>query len=198
MNTIQPLRVAFFPDAAMLSGNPYWKILKSGLEVAGAAFISPPDNHLLRWLWATRNQPTILHLHYVQQFYAYEKDYARLRWVLRLARNLSLARLWGHRVVFTLHNLTPTYPLQPIWVDRLGHWIAANLSDRVIVHCNRARELLAETYGRRHDVHIVPHPHFIGVYPDTVTREEARTLSGFRSEEIVLAFIGGIRPEQRC
>ncbi len=189
------MRVAFLPSAAALAGNPYWTILKNGLEAAGVEYVSP-DGPLLRWLWRTRNQPAILHLHYVQQFYAYELHYARLRWVLRMARNLRLARLWGHRVVFTLHNLTPTYPLRPEWVDRLGHRLAIGLADAVIVHCETARGLLAETYGRRRNVHTVTHPHFIGIYPDTVTREAARARFGFGPEQRVLAFIGGIRPNK--
>lgn len=189
-------RVAFFPPATALVGNPYWSILKDGLEAAGATLVEPPDGRLLRWLRETRRDPVVLHLHYVQQFYAYEGEYARLRWVLRLARNLILARLWGHRVVFTLHNLTPTYSLQPEWVDRLGHRVAATLSGSVIVHCARAAELLAETYGRRKNVHIVPHPHFIGIYPDTVSREAARAAFGYGPDEVVLAFIGGVRPNK--
>ncbi len=193
--TARPIRVVFFPDAAALAGNHYWTILKDGLEAAGAQFVTP-DGPLLRWLWRTRHQPTVLHLHYVQQFYAYENDYARLRWVLRMARTLRLARLWGHRVVFTLHNLTPTYPLRPEWVDRLGHRLAIGLADAVIVHCETARRLLAQTYGRTRDVHVVPHPHFIGVYPDMVTREAARARFGYAPGDVVLAFVGGVRPNK--
>lgn len=189
------LRVAFFPDANALAGNPYWTILKNGMEAIGAEFISP-DEQFLHWLWRTRKQPVILHLHYVQQYYAYENDYARFRWVLRLARNLWLARVWGHRVVFTLHNLTPTYPLKPTWVDHLGHRVAANFANAVIVHCQRARVLLAETYGRRKNVYVIPHPHFIGIYPDMTSRETARSLFGYRPDEVVLAFVGGIRPNK--
>lgn len=195
-NPSPPRRVAFFPNAAALAGNPYWSILRDGLEAAGVTFVEPPDGRLLHWLRETRRDPVVLHLHYVQQFYAYEGEFARLRWVLRLARNLILARWWGHRVIFTLHNLTPTYPLRPGWVDRLGHWLAANLSDAVIVHCRRAAELLAETYGRRRNVHVVAHPHFIGLYPDTVSRETARAEFGYGPDEIVLAFIGGVRPNK--
>lgn len=196
MNPSIARRVAFFPTAAALAGNPYWSILHDGLEAAGVTFVEPPDGRLLRWLRETRRDPVVLHLHYVQQFYAYEGEQARLRWVLRLARNLVLARLWGHRVVFTLHNLTPTYPLRPEWVDRLGHRVAATLSDSVIVHCRRAAELLAETYGRRRNVRIVPHPHYIGIYPDTVSRETARASFGYGPNEVVLAFIGGVRPNK--
>lgn len=195
MKTSPSLRVTFFPDIMALAGNPYWAILKDGLEAAGAEYVTP-DGPLLRWLWRARHDPVVLHLHFVQQFYAYEGEQARLRWVLRLARNLLLARLWGHRVVFTLHNLTPTYPLQPEWVDRLGHRLAIRLADAVIVHCETAHRLLTQTYGRSRGVHVVPHPHYIGVYPDTVSRREARARFGYDSNEIVLAFVGGLRPNK--
>lgn len=195
MTASQSFRITFFPDDTALSGNPYWMILKKGLEATGAQYVIP-DVSLLRWLWQTRHQPTVLHIHYVQQFYAYENDTARLRWVVRLARNLRLARLWGHHVIFTLHNLTPTYPLRPAWVDLLGHRLVVGLADEVIVHCETARDLLAETYGRHSGVQVVPHPHFIGVYPDTVTRDEARRYFGYQQDDVVLGFVGGVRPNK--
>jgi glycosyltransferase involved in cell wall biosynthesis len=195
VTVIAPLRVAFFPDADALTGNPYWSILKDGLIASGVQFVSP-DRSLLHWLWETRSQPTVLHLHYVQHFYGYEGDTARLRWVLRLARNLGLARLLGHKVIFTLHDLVPTWPLEPHWVDQLGHIVAAHLANRVIVHCEGAANLLARHYGRRSKIAIVAHPSYIGVYPNVISRAEARSRLGLNADATVFGFVGGIRPNK--
>jgi glycosyltransferase involved in cell wall biosynthesis len=190
-------RVVFFPSHRELAENPYWTILRSSLEGLGVCFDASTSFYLSRhWLWGNRQRVHVLHFHYIQQFYAYEVTRARLRWVLRFARNLLLARLWGYRTVFTLHNLTPTYPLGPAWVDYLGHWVAANLTDCVVVHCAFARKALARRFGRRRNVHLVPHPHYIGVYPNAITSEEARAQLGLLAEHRVYLFFGGIRPNK--
>jgi beta-1,4-mannosyltransferase len=192
-----PLTVACLPDIRQLAANPYWQILRSSLESAGVSFdLSVSSGFGAHWLWSNRRRVDVLHLHYVQQFYAYEGTRARLRWVLRFARNVLLARAWGYRTVFTLHNLSPTYSLRPAWLDYLGHWVAANLTGSVIVHCEYARRALATRLGRRRDVYLVSHPHFIDIYPNAVTRAEARQRLGLSAGQTVFVFFGGIRPNK--
>lgn len=191
------MTVEFIPSSAELAPNPYWMLLRNGLEGHGVVFgEETAASFTLRSLWHERSRPRLFHFHYIQHLYAYEGRWARMRWVLRFGRNLMLARALGHRLIFTLHNLTPTYPLEPVWVDRLGHRLMIAAAHRVIVHCERARALLAETYGRRRGVDVVAHPNFIGVYPDTMSREAARKSFGFCEDEIVLVFVGGLRPNK--
>jgi glycosyltransferase involved in cell wall biosynthesis len=147
-------------------------------------------------LWTHRSRCQVIHFHYIQQFYAYEEMYARLRWVIRFARNLLAARAMGYRTIFTLHNLHPTQELQPAWTDRLGHWAAANLTDRIIVHCQAAKKALSETYGRQREVYVIPHPNYIDAYPNQISRPEALLRLGLTEEDFVFLFIGGIRPNK--
>jgi glycosyltransferase involved in cell wall biosynthesis len=107
-----------------------------------------------------------------------------------------LARALGFRTVFTLHNLEPTYQLQPAWVDYLGHLVATNFTDRVIVHCDEARQLLAERYGRRRHVFVVNHPNCINWHPNLVSKEAARKALDLSDNLFVFTFFGGIRPNK--
>jgi len=191
-----PLRVKFFPG---LSGfvNPYWPMLKTALEAQSAVFDQSEDSSFrTKWLVDNRGKVDVLHFHYIQQFYVYESARARPEWVLRFARNLIIARVLGYRTVFTLHNLKPTNPLKPNWVDFVGHWAAANLTNSVIVHCENARRALAARYGRRRNVHTVFHPNYIGAYPNVTTREEARARLNLDFNQLVFAFLGGVRPNK--
>lgn len=188
-------RVVFFPEFP--EANPYWSILSASLKKLGVEVVGigrMPFGR--RWLWYNRHTIQVLHFHFVQQLYAYEGTQARLRWVLRFASNLLLARFLGYKTVFTLHNATPTYPLTPSWVDYFGHWIAVNLTDRVIVHCEAARQLLKEKFGRHRHVYIISHPNFIDRYPNTVTQSVARKALGINPENLVFTFVGGIRPNK--
>lgn len=188
-------RVAFFPSAEYLAANPYWPRLKEALEELGADVVaSTPMTFGRRWLWNHRGDVRVLHIHFVQPFYAYEAERARLRWVVRFARNLALARAFGYRTVFSLHDLLPSHPLRPMWVDYLGHWVAANLTDQVIVHCTAAQAALRSRFGRRTGVHVIPLPSFVGVYSNDVPRDDARARLGLAHDERVFLFFGGLRP----
>jgi beta-1,4-mannosyltransferase len=188
-------RVAFFPSAEDLGANPYWPRLRDALAELGAEVVaSTPMTFGRRWLWSYRGDVRILHIHFVQPFYAYEAEHARLRWVVRFARNLALARAFGYRTVFSLHDLLPSHPLRPGWVDYLGHWVAATFTDRVIVHCTAAQAALRSRFGRRTGVHVVPLPSFVGIYANDIPRDDARARLGLARHHRVFLFFGGLRP----
>jgi beta-1,4-mannosyltransferase len=188
---------AHFPTLAALSANPYWVLLEKGLIGSNVQIVDKePRGFGRRWLLQNRGVASILHFHYVQQFYAYERTQARLRWVLRFGSNLLFARMLGYRTVFTLHNLTPTYPLVPAWVDYLGHWFAARFTNSVIVHCHAAAKALTKRFGRHRGIYVVSHPNYIGVYPGTVDRDGARAQLGLLPDQTVFLFFGGLRPNK--
>ena len=188
-------RVAFFPSAEYLATNQYWPRLKDALGALGAEVAAAtPMTFGRRWLWSHRGDIRILHLHFIQPFYAYEAEYARLRWVVRFARNLALARAFGYRTVFDLHDLRPSHPLRPGWVDYLGHWVATAFADRIIVHCAAARAALRSRFGRRGGVHVVPLPSYVGVYADRLERGDARARLGLAPQHRTFLFFGGLRP----
>lgn len=178
--------------------NPYWPTLHSSLMGLGVEFDSSPLPSGLgqHWLQANRGTVQTIHFHFVQPFYAYGGTEARLRWVARFAKNLALARAIGYRTVLTLHNLKPTTPLRPQWVDYCGHWVAVNLASCVMVHYDSARRLLAQRFGRRRNVSVVSHPSFIGIYPNTISRSDARRALGYEAEHTLFLFFGGIRPNK--
>ena len=72
------------------------------------------------------------------------------------------------------------------------------LSDVVIVHCEAARDAMAETLALdaagRARLRVIPHGHYAGVYPDEIGREEARDRLGLPSDARVIAFVGWVRP----
>jgi glycosyltransferase involved in cell wall biosynthesis len=192
---LRQIKIASFPDLDYLSTNPYWKILKDDIEREGYENAIAADFRL-KWLFNHRNQVQILHFHYVHQFYEYEYDYARLLWVMRFARNLIVAKVLGYKIIFTLHDLTPTFRLEPEWVNMLGYRIIVSLANRVIVHCEEARRLLAQKYHRKRSVVTVEHPAFVGYYQNNISKIEARIKLGLDSHQFVFGFFGGIRPNK--
>jgi len=193
------MRVAWFPKTDQLvGGNPYWKLLQSALEQQGVEFETSHAGFYMakRWLWAKQRRVDVLHFHFIQSQYGSEGPRASLRRVIVFAQNLLFARLLGYRIVWTVHDLMPTWPLEPHWVEYLARLVIAHFSQVVVVHCIKAKELVARHFGRQAGVFVIPHPSFIGFYPDSVNKEFARKQLGLTNQKRVLLFFGGIRPNK--
>ena len=196
-SSVRPRRVVFYPSLQKMVDNPYWVMLASGLREAGVEIAEEPESHKLLWLFKKRKEVDILHLHYFQSLYCNSgHTKARLIYVVKFALYLLLARLLGYHTVLTLHNLKPTHPLKPGWIDFLGHWVAVNFSERVIVHCREARRLLAARYGRKKKVYEVTHPNYIGYYPNQISQADARNKLNIPEIGRVFLFLGGVRPNK--
>ncbi len=189
------MKVAFYPELEKLSGNPYWDMLVSGLQTRGVEIVSG-GNGGRRWLLKNRGKVQVLHFHFIQQFYGYEKTRARLPWVLRFMTNLLLAKSLGYQTVFTVHDLRPTWPLLPRWVDYLGHWSAVTLCNQIIVHCRIAARSIQTIYGRKSDICVVTHANYCEYYPNSIGKLEARKILGIEDGSKVFGFFGGIRPNK--
>ena len=190
-------KVVFYPMLSQMAGNPYWTLLASGLKEAGVEVVEHADCYKIGWLFKHRKIVDIIHFHYFQSLYCNSgHTRARLVYVLRLFLYLFLARLLGYQTVLTNHNQKPTQALKPGWVDYLGHWVVVNLVERVIVHCQEARRLLAHRYGRRRHIFEVTHPHFIQIYPNDMPKDSARERLNLVDDRHIFLFFGGVRPNK--
>lgn len=136
--------------------------------------------------------PTILHLHAVPAFSLRPREvtqlvlfYFRLRWLQRV----------GTRIVWTVHDIShheTSYPRAERFVARQFH----RLVDALIVHSAAAQTTMEEQWGvrRRDRTFIVPHAHFIGCYPDRISRRSARAQLGLPDDALTFVFFGNIRP----
>lgn len=192
-----PICAAWFPQTADLAGNPYWPLLQQNLEALGVTLAASHHSYWTqrRWLWQQRRQVQVLHFHFIQPHYAAAAR-ASLRRLRKFTLDLLLARQLGYRLVWTLHDFLPTWPLPPAWVERLARRIMAALAHDVIVHCEEGRRLLAQAFGRCRRVWTLPHPPFVEQLTPAVSRPAARAQLGLPAEAFVIGFVGGIRPNK--
>jgi beta-1,4-mannosyltransferase len=190
------MQVAFFPRVEVYADNPYWQILKNGLEQAGVEFCQTNDQLYLQWRWLVQNRSCVdvLHFHHLRHNYAVNDQRASYQSFLKFAAKLTLARLLGYRVVWTMHNLQPHERLKPERVFHLTNWVLAQLANTVIVHCEYALQALRSQYGRRGQVIIIEHPNYIETYPNSISREQARKILGIPEVKNVFLFLGAVRP----
>jgi len=192
------VKVLFLPDYS--AANAYQRELASGLRELGVEVVADAT-HARRILPVTEairhhGRPDVLHLHWTEPYIARGVSVSRAK-ARRTLLEIRLARRAGIRVIWTAHDLFRH--------DRAAHPVEASfmrslygLADGVIVHCHPAVGGLAEVLGvapdERDKIHVIPHGHYAGVYPDSVTRSEARARLGLPEQGRVIAFVGWVRP----
>ncbi len=186
------LRVVFLPQ---WYGNPYQRLLDENLRALGVHVGRFRQTVGSIFVGLLRTRPHILHLHWLHAFH--ETPRKKHSW-LRLGFSLSavtLLRLLGCRIVWTAHNLGHHEATNQA-IDRFcTRWIARR-AHAIIVHGESARERLAARFALHKGGHlaVIPHGHYIGCYPNELSRSAARERLSLPEDGLVFLFFGQIRP----
>lgn len=143
---------------------------------------------------ALRGRYDILHVHFPDKAVYFKSLRRTLPRLLAIGAIIALMKRRGTRLVWTVHNLES----HERWHPRLERWYNAGFTravDCCICLNASTRGPLIERYpalaATAHAV--MPHPHYRGAYPDTVTRDEARAALGLEPDAKVVLFLGQIR-----
>jgi len=172
--------------------NSYVSLLCEGLRLAG---LDPEvvEQFSLGWMWRNRRRVDVLHIHWLELLLVYPTLGRSLRRWLSVVLGLFVARHWHVCVVYTVHNIEP-HEGQRAALVRLGNQVMMALAQAVHVHDEGTAQLLAERWGRRRGVYVIPHGSYVGAYPNTCTRAEARQRLGLEEGAFVYLFLGRVRP----
>jgi len=133
-------------------------------RIAVAAIFSRPDIFHVQWLAARHDELRLLRI---------------LKW-------------FGIQIVYTAHDLLPHGPHSP--ADREFYGRLYRFADLVIVHTERNREELLESFGvERAATAVVPCGSFSLSSVEELSRDEARRELGISSERKVILFFGLIK-----
>jgi glycosyltransferase involved in cell wall biosynthesis len=182
------LRVLAWPGLGARRTNPYTWLLYSHLAQLG---VRVREFSVLR---ALRGNYDVLHAHWPEKALNATSWAGSLAGAAAAIATLSAAHLHGARVVWTAHNARPHESLRP----RLERWFWSAFTRRVdaVIHLSAMSRHAVEAQHpvlatRPHAV--VPHGHLRGIYPDTVSRREARASFGIPEGVRVIAFFGMVR-----
>jgi glycosyltransferase involved in cell wall biosynthesis len=179
------LTVAAFPRR--LHGNPYCDLLYRGVAATGTHVVEDAELSL-GWIVRHRGRVQVLHLHWPELYYRGRGGRVTVRSAAGFVAALAAARALGYRIVWTVHNALP-HERRGLG-DRALRWMLCRTA-RLVVHAESARRVLP--HGGR-GAAVVPHGHYIDVYPRAVERGEARRRLGLREDETVFLSFGQVRP----
>ena len=178
-------RRAVAPFPRRVAGNPYCDLLYGRLEGLGVD-VEPQAEMSAAWLLRNAGRVAVLHLHWPEFYYRGPGGAATLRGLAGFLACVALAKALGYRIVWTIHNALP-HERHP--ADRLVRWILMRAA-RTAVHSRAARQALPPG---GHLPTVVPHGNYVGAYPDTVTRDEARRRLDLEPGDRVLVCFGQVR-----
>jgi glycosyltransferase involved in cell wall biosynthesis len=190
------MRVLVFWEPAGLTldrSNPYACLLARALLPLGVECVAAfRENLSPEWLRDHRHEFQVIHLHWPWGLYGGGDLAETVSRCSSFLDSLFLARSLGYKVVWTMHNVYPHDTNTPD-LDHIARLAIVSCASAVIVHCERASDLLRDRFHRSRRVFLAPHGHFRDAYPNTVTRDDARRRFGFSDGEFVYLFFGNVR-----
>jgi len=171
--------------------NPYVSLLQQALRELGI-YCSTADGFSPRLVQSWRGHFDVLHLHWLELLYASASLTRSVRLLAAVLSGMVWAKAVGCKLVCTVHNLNPHEQPFPA-LDRLANRMFFALADAVHVHDEETRSALAQAYGRRERVYVVPHGSYVGAYPNACTRQEARSRLEIAESAFVYLFLGQVR-----
>lgn len=199
MDIKNKIRVIFVPS--WRSGNPYQDLLAFSLRRRGVSIII--SNYELSWpvLFKTirANSPCgIIHLHwikpYMDWFLSSDKGLKRFILYLMCFIDIFLVKLSGTKIVWTVHNKF-THSLKDIFWEKRIRRMLVLCSDLVIFHSASAVRCVKDSYGLKvfSNHSIIPHGHYIDVYPNDIERNRSREILGIGINSTVFLYFGSIK-----
>lgn len=188
----RPLRVVHLP---VYRDNAYQPLLMAALARRGVKVIDGGGGGTFLRTALTSWKPDVVHLHWLHPYMIRSTQLGTLARGLRLLLEVAILRLFGVRIVWTLHNLQ-NHDRKHVALERWLTRAFVRLADRAIAHCPRAKRMGQMAFSDRRDGRwvVISHGSYVGCYPDNVTRGEARDRLGLGADELVFLFFGRIQP----
>lgn len=137
----------------------------------------------------------VLHVHWLYEVTAGSTSEAQaLEQVQLFESKIQTLRAQGVRLVWTVHNVLPHETVYPDVEARLRRFMLTSAEVVHIMHESHLDVLRTKFDAEPAATVVVPHPSFVGAYPDWVDRISARAHLGIARGARVLVTFGQIRP----
>ena len=184
--------LAFYPQAKR---NPYQDMLyASGLDHGFACFPLRSQADAVR---AFSETPLYIHYHWVHRAFDGAEDRSEASSAAKLfLANVDAQKEAGLQTVWTVHNLISHESRFPEEEIELRAGLSAR-ADHVHIMNPATRELCEQYYPiESKKVFMIPHPSYLGVYGNFISRRHARLSLGITPTDKVLLLFGSMGPQK--
>jgi beta-1,4-mannosyltransferase len=197
--TTGTLRILAWPASS--TANRYTEALYANMADVTVDDFTPGWGTLLR---LPRRHYDVFHIHWLERAFWRDSKAAILRAVCVTLLAAAVIKLRGGVIIWTAHDPVPHHMqgnsfsgssvFALLW--KVYATLLTRMLDGVILLSNTHKPILIKDrpYLARRPFAITPHPHFKGVYPDTLSRGDARQRLDLPEDATVLLLLGTIRP----
>ena len=176
--------------------NPYAALLSVELEKLGI-YMSEGDYQFTNdWLKQHQDEFKVLHFNWLDRFYARfnepKNNHFALSRFKQFKENFLYAKTLGYKTIWTVHNLFPHERLYPDIDIEINNFVAQK-SDYIITHCKFAATQISNLYNPKCPIKTIPHGSFRTIFPNTISRLEARKILGISNFRFLYLFFGNAR-----
>jgi len=192
MNSSQSyLRVVGWPAFRNKTLNPYNWLLYSAIQKHNIQIIEFSIQQILF------GQYDIVHIHWPEGYLSQKNTIAALLKTILVFLLLGIAKMRKAKILWTIHNLTPHNKYHPHLTR--AFWIFFPfLIDGYISLSNSANRLICSKYpslnNKKQLVLRFGNGDYLNVYPNTITKTNARKILDLPQNAFVFLFIGTIAP----
>ena len=139
----------------------------------------------------------VLHFHWLHPYLLRKSTLGSILRATRFLLEVSLLRLCGTRIVWTIHNLE-NHSQHHHQIEKRFTKQFARLCHHCITHSETAAEKASGKFLiSKQKLKCVPHGNYIGIYPASITREDARRCLRISPDAYVYLFLGRIEKYKR-
>jgi glycosyltransferase involved in cell wall biosynthesis len=187
------MRIACLPLAG--PHNPYQNLLKAGLQRAGHEVVPGASGQFFPFIRTVfGKKPAAIHLDWAGSYYLRANPFFCAIQVVFFWVDTLVFSWLNVPLVWTLHNLTEhetKYPALDHWAKRRLARLSKKIRIFAEIQLPEAQKKLGK-YG--HKIVVVPEGSYVGHYPETQTRQDARFLLGLAENARVVLHFGNLRP----
>lgn len=173
------------------AGNPYCELLYSEVKKLGHGV------RAYSFFRACFGNYSIWHIHWPDHYIQRRilgislSPFCLLHFIL----SLILCRLKGIKIIWTVHNLGPHERKDSWGYDLFFRIFTENVAGCIyLTESSRNKAIEAYPILKQKKWYLIPHGHYREFYPNTVVKKEARKFLNISQEDVVIGFIGQIRP----
>lgn len=178
--------------------NPYQTLLEQSLKKQGVDVYFPQGYRrglpLLREIAFTQQQYDLIHLHWILPYLKGKSRFARGFYAIKFLLDVALVKLFGVKVIWTIHNRVnheSAFPEIERWVRRN----IARFADRIILHNQATLEPIAQEYQfSPQKAAVILHGHYRDVYKPPIDASSARKELGLPLDGQIFLNLGLLRP----
>lgn len=177
--------------------NPYQLLLAHALESHGVSVARGSSSGLFPLLSGVfGDEPDVVHFHWLHRFLIGRTRTRSALAMIRFAFELTVLKLLGLSIVWTVHNILQHERDYPRF-ERRARKLFVRSCDEIVVHSPAARDQVIAAYDLPTEyedrITVVPHGNYIGNYANDVSKDEARDRLDLDDAGTVYLFFGNIR-----